>query len=62
MKHLLFQERERLQMDLEAREQQIRNLEQKLCSVDEAMDLMQKHVNDYKKKAENASQKVSFSY
>ena len=49
-------------MDLEVREQQIRNLEQKLCSVEEAIDDMQKHINEYKKKAQNASDEVSFYY
>lgn len=48
-------------MDLDAREQQIRGLEQKLCTVEESVDLMQRHVDDYKRKAEKASEEVSFS-
>lgn len=59
---LLFQENTILKMDLEAREQQVRGLEQKLSTTEETTDVLQRHLDEYKRKAENASEEVSLRY
>lgn len=55
----LKQENTILQMDLDAREQQVRGLERKLSATEETLDILQKQVSDFKHQADRATSEAN---